>query len=372
MARSGRRSGRQSSGGGFRWGGFSGGTCGIVAMVLLVGWQRPALEDWLVPVPTPAPEIARLAIATGMTPTAQRLFYRQSPTIAPQASFASRCKVPEQGIMLGCYSSGRDGQGKIVIQAVADPRLRGVMETTAAHEMLHAAYQRLSPARQHWLAPRLQRAAQRVTDQRLQKILRQYEKGDNEALYWNELHSHLGTELEDLGDPELEAHYQQYFHDRAQVVAFAQRSGSNFKHLDIQAADLKPRIDAQEAHLKQLKQQLDEAETNLKQSAGTLDRLGADLDRTKAQAEQVDGRNLQRLGLIDQFEQQKSVFNAEVDRHNEQVHQQKDRVAIFNEKVDAYKQDVKAYNQIAKEERSLMDGLRGEINPTQPKKPTGL
>jgi chromosome segregation ATPase len=349
MARSGQRSQKQSG-----WGMiFIGTTVGVIA------WNNQLIEDWLVPVPPPSGTIARLAESTTMTPKAQRLFYRQVPTIEQKASFMSRCKVPEQGIMLGCYSY-HDGQGKIVIQSVLDPRLQGVMEITAAHEMLHAAYQRLDQSTQKWLAPRLKRATRLVKDQRLAKILQQYATGNNDALYLNELHSHLGTELADLQDPELEQYYQKYFDDRTQVTALAQQSGAALKDLDTQADRLKPQIDTQEANLKQLKQELDTIENELKRSASNLEQLGTHLDQTKQAAEQAFHQGEQPLALVHQFEQEKAAFNAQVDDHNERVRQQKERVASFNQKVDAYKQNVQAYNRIATEERSLMDGLRGE------------
>ncbi len=349
MARSGQRSHKQSG-----W-----GMVFICTTVGVIAWNIQLIEDWLVPVPPPSGTVAKLAESTTMTPRAQRLFYRQVPTIEQKASFMSRCKVPEQGIMLGCYSY-HNGQGKIVIQSVSDPRLQGVMEITAAHEMLHAAYQRLDQPTQTWLAPRLQNAARLVKDQRLAKILQQYATGGNNTLYLNELHSHLGTELADLQDPELEQYYQKYFDDRTQVTTLAQQSGAALKDLDTQADRLKPQIDTQEASLKQLKQELDTIEAELKRSASNLDQLGTHLDQTKQAAEQAFHQGEQPLALVQQFEQEKATFNAQVDDHNERVRQQKERVASFNQKVDVYKRNVQAYNRIATEERSLMDGLRGE------------
>jgi chromosome segregation ATPase len=333
----------------------------VITLVVIIGVHLlPYLEEWVIPVPPPtSSQVEQLVAATGMTPKAQRLFYRQTPTIEQQASFKSRCKVPDKGIMLGCYSS-RNGQGKIVIQSVEDNRLQGVMEVTAAHEMLHAAYQQLTSAKKDWLEPRLRKAAKLVTDQRLKKILQQYEQGSDEALYLNELHSHLGTEVADLQDAELEDYYQQYFQDRSQVTALAQRSVSALKQLDSKAETLKPQIESQEANLKQLKQDLDEAEDDLQASAQNLDALGADLDHTKALAEQALQQGQNNTGLVSQFEQQKANFNQLVEQHNQQVRIQKERVIAFNEKVDAYKQDVKAYNQIANEERSLMDSISGK------------
>jgi chromosome segregation ATPase len=326
--------------------------------IALLSFSAPLLEDWLVPIPAVSPEIARLANVTAMTPKAKKLFYRQNPSIEPSASFASRCKVPDKGIMLGCYSR-RGGDGKIVIQAVTDKRVQGVMEVTAAHEMLHVAYDRLSQREKDWLAPKLRQAMLLVKDQRLRKILEQYEAGD-EALFLNELHSHLGTELLDLQDDELEEYYQKYFTDRSQVAALADKSSFALRHLDNQAETLKPKLDAQEAELKRAKQQLDETEIVLQTSSENLNRLEAELNNIKAQAEVAFRQGDNNLTLVSQFEQQKTYFNQQVEQYNERVATHRDRVKAFNEKVEAYKQNVTAYNQIAKDERSILDNLRGD------------
>jgi hypothetical protein len=326
--------------------------------IALLSFSAPHLEDWLLPVPAVSPEIERLASATAMTPKAKKLFYRQNPSIEPSASFVSRCKVPDKGIMLGCYSR-RGGEGKIVIQAVTDKRVQGVMEVTAAHEMLHVAYDRLSHNEKDWLASRLRRAMLLVQDQRLLKILKQYEAGD-EVLFLNELHSHLGTELVDLQDDELEKHYQKYFTDRRKVALLADKSSFALRHLDTQAETLKPKLDAQEAELKRTKQQLDETEVTLQSSSTNLNRLEAELNNTKAQAEAAFRQGEHNLNLVGQFEQQKAYFNQQVEQHNEKVAAHRDRVQAFNEKVAAYKQNVTAYNQIAKDERAILDNLRGD------------
>jgi hypothetical protein len=317
----------------------------------------------LPPRPT-SPAVEQLALATTMTRSAQRLFYQQNPTIEPQATFVSSCKVPDKGIMLGCYSR-RGKIGKIVIQSVTDPRLRGVMEVTAAHEMLHAAYEKLSQSERDRLTPRLEKAIKYVEDQRLLKVLKDYKQRDF-ALYANELHSHLGTELKKLGDPVLEQHYRQYFSDRPYLTAFAERSGAPLKQLDEKADGLKPEIDQLEVDLKQEKQELDQAETRLKASANNLTNLEAQLNDTRIAAETALARGQNNIDRVAQFEQEKAEFNRQVGLHNDRVQLEKDQVAEFNQKVDLYKQKVSAYNQVGKDERQLLDSLKGGATTTSP------
>jgi hypothetical protein len=335
----------------------------------LLGFGVPiALEELPLLLNPPAPEIVQLASATAMTPEATKLFYRQQPKIEPKATFAQSCSKVNHGseelIALGCFRSLSRGSyvvsGKISIQSIVDPRFQGIMETTAAHEMLHAAYVRYSEADRNKLAPRLEKAAQRVKDTRLVNVLKQYKKTDLE-LYYNELHSHLGTELADLGDPELEQHYRRYFTDRSQVVALAQQSQTAFRELDTKAKTLKAEIDQFETKLKPSKQALKESEQSLASGQQNLDSMKDSLMSLKARAEASSGSDFN--SLAQQFESAKSSFNAQVIAYNQQVQNYQGEVDAFNEQIDRYKKTVAEYNEIAKEERSLL----GELSATQKK-----
>ncbi|PZD71765.1 Chromosome partition protein Smc [Acaryochloris thomasi RCC1774] len=307
-----------------------------------------------------SPEIERLAIATAMTPDAQQLFYKQEPKIKPKEQFHTLChksgRDREKTIILGCFTSN-GYKGNIVIQSVTEPRLQGMMEVVAAHEMLHAAYQELGKAERARLAPKLRKAAQRVKDSHLSSILEAYEAGDPE-IYLNELHAYLGTELSDLGDPDLEQHYRQYFQDRQQVIALAQRSRSVLAQLEAQATQLKPEIDALEVSLKEQKNVIRQADSELDTRQQRLQQMKADLRSLKQRAEaslrQGDS------SLVQEFEYQKDRFNREVRQYNLQTQNLQERVAQINQQVETYKQKVDAYNNLAETNRSILKSLKVE------------
>jgi hypothetical protein len=339
----------------------------VVAAGYLISVNLSTIEDVfdLPPRPTSA-AVEQLALATSMTRPAQRLFYRQNPTIEPHENVVSGCNASDKGIMLGCYSH-RGKIGKILIQSVTDPRLRGVMEVTAAHEMLHAAYEKLSPSERDELTPHLEKAIKYVKDQRLLKVLRDYQKNDTK-LYLNELHSYLGTELDNLADPFLEKHYRQYFSDRSHVVALAERSGAPMRKLDQKANGLKPEIETLEVDLKQEKLTLENLKAQLNDSDQTLTALKSQLDQTRASLETASAQGQNNVDWIKQFEDQKARFNDQVGLHNELVKTEKDQISQFNQKVDMYKQKVSAYNQIGKDQRLLLDSLT--VGTTQPDQPS--
>jgi DNA repair exonuclease SbcCD ATPase subunit len=330
---------------------------GLFCIPLFLIANQNLLEEWLDFAPTPtSPEIKRLAEQSLMTPAAQRLFYRQHPTIESKAMFLEQCKVPDQSIMLGCFVR-RGRAGKIVVQQITDPRLKGTMEVTAAHEMLHAAYERLSPDEREDLGKRLTKAATHVQDARLKSVLDDYQAKDT-ALYYNELHSHLGTELGNFGDATLEKHYQRYFSDRHRLVALAQRSGSVLKQLDDQAVQLKPKIEQLEAELQQLETQIKRSEVGLKASHQNLAELETALSATQASAEAAfRTESIQAYQLAGQFEQQKAQFNQQVGQHNDRAEIQQNRITSFNAKVKDYKRLISEYNKVARESHNILDSL---------------
>ena len=113
----------------------------VGALLVFAPWdpQRgQAITDqftiWMNPAPA---EIEALAVSTGMSETGRRIFFASTPELDEAGTFNERCPVDEQ-IVLGCYASG-----EIYLYRINDERLAGTNEVTAAHEMLHAAYERL-------------------------------------------------------------------------------------------------------------------------------------------------------------------------------------------------------------------------------------
>ncbi len=316
-----------------------------------------------------SPKIKQLAIDTTMTLKAQQLFYQQKPRIESKRTFHQLCRKvghnPEKTIILGCFTSN-GYRGNIIIQSVTDSRLAGMMEMVAAHEMLHAAYQKMSSKERARLAPKLKQAAQRVTDEQLLTVLKDYEAGDPE-IYVNELHSHLGTTLANLGDPALETHYQQFFRDRKQVVAFAQRSRRVLNQIDAQVQQLEPELNTLEANLKAEKESIQRTEADLKASFQDLERMKSNLADLKQRAE----ASLRQgdYGLADSFEQQRSHFNTAVQDYNWQVETLQNRITQFNQQFATYSQKVDAYNQLAATNRSILSAIKLDRSGVQPVSP---
>src|SRR5690606_32509048 len=101
---------------------------------------------------------------------------------------------------------------------VANAQLDGIKEVTAAHELLHAAWDRLSKSEQTRLGALLEEAYTKIGTDELEERMAYYER-TQPGERANELHSIIGTEMADVGE-ELETYYKKYFIDRQQIVAF--------------------------------------------------------------------------------------------------------------------------------------------------------
>jgi hypothetical protein len=302
----------------------------IIIAVVIIGIRfTQDLEDWSKLLNyQPSPAVARLATTATMTDTARRLFYVNNPTIESQKLSLNLCKSSEHTIILGCYVPSRG----IFLQEVVDPRLQGVMEVTAAHEMLHAAYQRMSLLEQAQINQQLQSALTKLQNPRILKLVETYRSQDTRSVD-NELHSILGTEVLALS-PELESHYRKYFTDRSTIVLLSEKYERVFTALRSKAKTLNIQLGERKLALEQLAAQV-------KQEAASVDAERSNLQSLIASSPQAD-------------------HNFRVSNFNDRVNSYNQLVARLREQTETYNQMVNEHNSIALEEKSLVESLENK------------
>ncbi|MEO7904622.1 MAG: hypothetical protein ABIR91_02400, partial [Candidatus Saccharimonadales bacterium] len=137
----------------------------------------------------------------------------------------------------------------IYIYDVTDQRLDGIKAVTAAHEMLHAAYARLSDADKQRIDSLLESEYDKLKDNRnfteRMAFYARTEPGERS----NELHSVIGTEVSDIGS-ELEQYYSRYFKDRQVVVQLHDGYSKVFTDLQDRANQLVKQLDTLSAAIK--------------------------------------------------------------------------------------------------------------------------
>ena len=302
---------------------------GLISGTALAVWQhRSILDWWQLRGYVPAAEIAALAADTAMTDPARRVFYVNHPDLMDDSTaFRQACPLNEETIILGCYHSGQRG---IFIFDVDSTELDGVEEVTAAHEMLHAAYDRLSSKQRERVDKILtDYFNNNLTDQRIINTINAYKKTEPNDIV-NEMHSIFGTEIDHL-PPVLEDYYKQYFSDRRAVVAFANAYEAEFTSREA-------KVKSYEIELSRLKAQIQAQETSLQIQLNNIN---------------TDRRRLDSLRDSGQTEE----YNSGIDSFNSNVRAYNAAVAKLRSDIASYNSLVEEYNSIARELASLQEAI---------------
>lgn len=309
---------------------------GLVFSLLLLGttslglWQRQAIADWVrLRDFEPSTRVAELAVHTTMTDYGRKLFYVHHPELNNKLEFTQSCPTGEQTIVLGCYITHQS----IHIYDVQDARLDGIEEVTAAHEMLHAAYDRLNDGDREEVDKLLATAFANLTDERIKKVVASYEQRDASVVP-NELHSIIGTELREL-PASLEKYYSRYFSNRLKVVEYSEQYEAIFS--------------AQQSQIQTLAKQISELESKL-----IADRQEIEF-REKSLAEQSAELNSLRSSG------QTEAYNAAVPGYNQQVNAYRNLVSRYNADVVRLNRLVEEHNGLAFEQKKLYDAINSSL-----------
>lgn len=210
----------------------------------------------------PSTEVVAIHDAIGMTAEGSDVFYASNPSVETGAQFNESCSSSERtAAILGCYY-----KRTIYIYNVTNAELAKAEDVTAAHEMLHAAYERLNFIdKSHVDAMIKVEYAKQKNNTELRALMKYYEQTEPDALT-NELHSILGTTVASLS-PDLEAYYGRYFTNRSKIVAMNTTYTSVFSSIENQSNQLSAKIDAMkpqiEADLASYNNQLSQLDTDI-------------------------------------------------------------------------------------------------------------
>jgi uncharacterized coiled-coil DUF342 family protein len=301
----------------------------LVSVPVYAAANLQEIQDWAkLRNYSPSPDVSKLAADDTMTDYGRHMFYINHPElIADKSQFRQSCPQSEQTIVLGCYHSVQSG---IAIFDVTDSRLAGVEQVTSAHEMLHAAYDRLSPKEKNIINSELtDYYDNNLTDSRIKDTINNYKKTEpNDVI--NEMHSIFGTEIVNLPAP-LENYYKKYFNNRQAITNFSDQYESIFTQNQAKLNDLKQQID-------QLKSQLNDQKQSIQDQEAAL---------------QNENRRMQSLLSSGRTEE----YNSSVSVYNSRVFSLRKLIAQYNATVEQVNASVDQYNSLAYAQESLYDSL---------------
>lgn len=269
--------------------------------------------------------VSQLATDDTLTDYSRHLFYVYHPQLQNKEDFHASCSGSEKTIVLGCYILRRG----IYLYDIQDDRLAGVEQVTAAHEMLHAAYDRLSLKEKKQVNVWIADAYSKNTDQRIKDTFESYKKDGADTT--NELHSILGTEVRGLS-PELENYYKRFFSNRSTVVTYSEKYQAAFSARKAQG-------DQYIGQLNSLKTQIDNLNNQLSADRGSIDQ-----DFNKLQQDRGS------ISDVNEFNKRIRAFNNRVSNYNSRVNQ-------VSSLIDKYNDILGSYNALVVEEQQLYKAI---------------
>ncbi len=287
----------------------------------------------------PPAAVAALARQDGLTNYAKTLFYVNRPAILNKTDFAKQCPNRlEQSYVIGCYHSGDNG---IYLLDVTDPRLNGIVAVTAAYEMLHAGYARLSGSERTYLDSLMWNYYQTsVSSPEIHQQMSAYAKTEPGAKY-DELYSVLATEVASL-PPQLETHYRLYFQNRQAIV-------KTYDGYEAEFTRRQQAIATYDSELSTLNGQIQSQEAKLNSLQSSINAQSASL------------QNLLNAGNYATYNSQIPGYNAQVNTYNNLLAQTKAQISEYNNLVGER-------NSLVLEEQQLVQAINSSSLPNLPTK----
>lgn len=277
----------------------------------------------------PDATVAAIEADLELTDTGRRIFAATRPTVEGSEEFNEHCDSHDAEVsLLGCYADGR-----IYIYEIALAQLAPANKVTAAHELLHAAWERMGASERRQVSEWLQ---QLYAEQRewFDDELEIYDDADR----IEEMYTRAGTKLAEL-PAELEQHYAKYFRNRAVIVQFYQDYEAPFLALQLGMEELAEQINV-------IGEQI---EVERKTYMQDLEDLDARIDKFNACAETAGcfateaEFTRQRQALLAErtnLENTRAELNAKIAENNQRIQDYRERQLQLGELNDAMNSNI--------------------------------
>lgn len=281
----------------------------------------------------PTTEIEKITKKIKPTAFAKNIFYASNPQVENSDEFNQNCRNREEdSAVLGCYKSGQ-----IHVFDVQNSKLKGVKDVTAAHELLHAIWERMNSDEKDKIGKLLEAQYEKSKDPEFEKLMESYDRTEpGEKI--NELHSLIGTEQIELSK-ELEDHYAKFFENRKEIAEIYQGYNNNFK-------TLKNKTEALTAELKKIKPEIEEL---TKKYNSDSEELEAEISEFNTNAKNRHYKSQS------EFYRDRSKLVAEINKLTES------RVNL-NSLINSYNSKIKELQESSIEQNELYKSINSNLN----------
>lgn len=206
----------------------------LIIIAALVYAERVMIRDIITGLFYQEPEnVLSIEEKLDLTDYAKVIFRASRPELNSKEEFATHCASSDVTVTaLGCYTNST-----IYIYNIESEDLDGIKESTAAHELLHAAWDRLSDGEKQAIEEDLKKIYENNSE-----INSELSGIYDEADHQNEIFARAGVEIKNLPE-KLENLYSKYFKDQDKIVDYYNQYSKIFKDLTKEADNLKDKLD---------------------------------------------------------------------------------------------------------------------------------
>ena len=268
-----------------------------------------------------------------LTSEGEFIFNASQPALSERDEFNQNCRPTDaETAILWCYV-----RENIYVYNIEDEQLKGIKELTAAHELLHAVYARMSDEKKNNLESVL-RQVYKDNKEILEDDLKIYSSSERSE----ELYVRAGTEVKTLPDV-LEKHYAKYFTNQDKVVSYYDSYIAVFRRL-------KAELKALEAEMSELNTKIDNMTTEYKNRVVQYE---ADVDQFNTCADTPGCFTSQW-----EFDTRRNVLVNEQIALDALYDEISNLIAEYNKKVEVYNSDVIETNR-------LTDKMNSNVKPKE-------
>lgn len=305
-------------------------TAGLVLILAavaagVIALRTPAVQDVIAGLGyEPETGMAVIRDELELTGQGRRIFMATRPSLEDKESFNTHCTTSNGEVsLLGCYTGGR-----IYVYEVADEKLEMANKVTTAHEVLHAAWERLTERERVEVTDLLNdlyREKQAWFDEELEAY--------SESERIEEMWTRAGTKLRDL-PTELEEYYGRYFQNREKIVQYYEDYEAPFLELKLDLEQLATEIE-------RVRREIEVERVAYLKAVAALD---ARIERFNACADQAgcftseSVFEQQRNGLLSEKEAldvERESLNAKITKNNERIENYRTQQMALGELNDA-------------------------------------
>ena len=202
----------------------------LFVIIVVAVLNRQWIYDWWRGLEyQPAGEMGRIMEDLELTDKGEFLFRASRPVLSSQEEFNAKCRMAtdEKVAVLGCYTGEN-----IYVYNIDSAELDGIRELTAAHELLHAVWARMSEREKEDLGQVLTQTLNNNQDA-LGKELSIYDTSQKQE----ELFVRAGTEIANL-PVELEKVYGEIFTNQDAIAGFYNKYIGVFRAMEAEMEEL--------------------------------------------------------------------------------------------------------------------------------------